>query len=382
MKKLVALLLLLSLLALSLVSCGGTPPADTTTAPDANKVKYDTAVAYISEGKYAEAYALFEELGAYEDSEEYLGRFRYMVAKLSFIEDDYEAAATVTFGANGLPQKITVTYSDTEVMARVISYDDKGRITQELDLDPEGYSYGTAYVYDANGNVISKTHTETDTDGDKRTTGYTYTYNAEGKLIQETYLSADGSTRVNLTCTYDQSGHLVQEIQYLLGEARETNYTYDANGNLLKKEYNSKFGLYTSEYTYDANGKKLTYKYSEDEALVSSSVYTYDVSGNLTLETCTYVGDSGRPDGYVQTTTYTYDANGNMLSEEFVSDGELYYTIEWTYDANGNLIRMMESVDDGETEGFELEYTPVYISPDITEADFNYVSELLFEMWD
>ena len=45
MKKLVALLLLLSLLALSLVSCGGTPPADTTTAPDANKVKYDTAVA-------------------------------------------------------------------------------------------------------------------------------------------------------------------------------------------------------------------------------------------------------------------------------------------------------------------------------------------------
>ena len=369
MKKIIALLLLVSLLALSLVSCGG----------GGDKAKYDAAVEYISQGKYTEAYALFAELGDYEDAAEYLGRFHYMITAVRFTEDDEVMAMTVELNEKNLPKKIAASYDGEVYGYLTLAYDNKGRITKEIEIDEEGDSCGTTYEYDERGNLIREIYT--DYDGD--TSGYSYTYNTEGKLTQTTYTSYDGSTRVEAIYTYDLRGYLVKITEpSSWGDDYVTTFAYDVNGNLLKEEHISEYSKYTYEYTYDVNGNEIMHTYSMDDELLSIQEYTYDAKGNIIESKSTNVGGITYPEGYVTAIAYTYDASGNLVKEEHTYGGELSYVVEYTYDAGGNMTKMAYiDAEDGEEEVLEIAYTLVYVSPDILEETINYVQEKLWDLF-
>ena len=67
---------------------------------------YIEAIDLAAEGKYEEAYAMFEELGNYKDSQKFLSRFVYFPTVLTYTLFDRTGVMTVDFGAYNLPSRM------------------------------------------------------------------------------------------------------------------------------------------------------------------------------------------------------------------------------------------------------------------------------------
>ena len=360
MKKLIALILLTCVLALSLVSCGSTPADTTTAAPDANEVNYNTAVAYLSEGKYAEAYAILVDLGDYKDVADHLARLRYIPTKTTYkVSGEVIATLTATLGANKLPATMVGTYGDSSETA-TYTYDEAGRIVGLSYTDGEHVS-SVAITYDANGNETLRTYYE---DG---VVSYAdgQAYNDAGLLVEVYYIDEEGTHHTEYTYAYDAAGNLVSEVEHMDEEEYETVYTYDAAGKLIKKEY-TEYGGYVGreEYTYNDKGllAKATHYYGDvkDEEIV----YTYDENGNEIESVQTYFGED---DTAVMRRVYTYDADGYLLKlETYAAGDEVAYKMEYTYDAAHNLTSETISLGDI-SQGLEYEYTLVYLDAPLSD---------------
>ncbi len=83
MKKVVALILALSM-ALALCGCGNSTKKD-----------YDKAVALFADGAYKDAQAIFEGLGDYEDSTDYVKKCKAFIANEYFDEGELESALAI-----------------------------------------------------------------------------------------------------------------------------------------------------------------------------------------------------------------------------------------------------------------------------------------------
>ena len=362
MKKLIALILLTCVLALSLVSCGDTPPADTTTAaPDANEVNYNTAVAYLSEGKYAEAYAILVDLGDYKDVADYFARLRYFPTKVDYkVSGEVIATLTATLGANKLPTTMVGTYGETSETA-TYTYNEAGRIVGVSYVDG-AHTSSIAITYDANGNETLRTYYE---DG---VVSYAdgKVYNEAGLLVEVYYTDEEGAHHTEYTYAYDAAGNLVSEVQHMDGEEYETVYTYDAAGKLIKKEITEYGGYVTKEeYTYNDKGllAKATHYY--DDVKDEEIVYTYDEKGNEIESVQTYFGEDD--DTSVTRKVSTYDADGYLLKAEIRADGdEVAYKMEYTYDAAHNLTSETISLGDI-SQGLEKEYVLVYLDAPLSD---------------
>ena len=107
------LLALITCCTVFLTSCDGSNRA--------KQKKYDNAMALIGEGKYEEAYAIFEKLGDYSNAKTELAKFRYIPTKKSYIktENNHHASKLSTFSTslstspkplrpNGLPYFIHI----------------------------------------------------------------------------------------------------------------------------------------------------------------------------------------------------------------------------------------------------------------------------------
>ena len=168
MKKIVFILLLLSLLTVLLASCGGETPvtsriitcqtiAETTaasTTKDPNDVKYDEAFALIKQGDDEAAYQIFEELGDYRDAKEQLSFFRYVPTKVLTKNQVYGNTTNIEYLYNekNLPVKLTKTI-DTHTTVYDYTYDDSGNLTETNHVD----NYRIVYTYDENQRVSKMT---------------------------------------------------------------------------------------------------------------------------------------------------------------------------------------------------------------------------------
>ena len=115
--------------------------------------------------------------------------------------------------------------------------------------------------------------------------------------------------------------------------------TYNEDGYILTERYVSEYSDETTTYTYDDLGRKTsqttksTYTYEgETNTYENSTVYEYDVWGNLAKSTENGSGD------YVSTITYTYDDQARLIREEQQDNGySSVYTYE--YDEQGNQVK-------------------------------------------
>ncbi len=255
--------------------------------------------------------------------------------------DAMGTVAQFEYNANNQLVKMTQTRADsvsdlTEEQITLYEYDGRNLVTKVV--HPTGAN--ELYVYDGNGNMISKT------DGDGYVTEYsynaldlvskinyndakevTYQYNKVGELVKmndwvgETTFELDLLGR--LTRATDHKGNVVQ-------------YAYDAVGNQTSLTYPDG-GVATR--TYDALGNLLTV--TDPEKGVYS--YEYDDAGNITR--LTY------PNGWIE--DYTYDAEGNLTkvvdTDPFVTYNKTSTKYEYDYDAEGNLTREYDR-DSGETK--------------------------------
>ena len=204
----------------------------------------------------------------------------------------------------------------------------------------------TVYVYDGNGNLVSKT------DADGYVTRYSYTVLDLVKKI-----NYNGAKEVSYQ--YNKVGELVQ-----MDDWTGTNtFELDLLGRLQKMTDHKGN---TVSYTYDAEGNVLTEFQRDSDAtenLKSRTAFTYDALNRLT-------GSTRKLEVYPYDTlayTYTYDTLGNLLKQSGPTKGEedtyqyndlnqmvskhvcgyeqkltRIYDYGYTYDKRGNLVKEEE----------------------------------------
>ena len=170
----------------------------------------------------------------------------------------------------------------------------------------------TAYTYDALGNKLSQTETDT-TSGPSngQIRAWSWTYNALSLIDTAT----DPMGRITRSA-YDTQGNRIS-VKNALNQ--ETRYAFDAAGRPTQETASN--GLFTG-YSYDLRGRLLqaisggetsTFTYQSTGQLATASLpsglqasYTYDAAQRLI----------GVADNRGNTITYTLDAMGNRLREE------------------------------------------------------------------
>ncbi|MBS4051171.1 MAG: RHS domain-containing protein, partial [Methylomonas sp.] len=187
------------------------------------------------------------------------------------------------------------------------------RLPSQIDQANQRSTFG----YDANGNLLAKTVTDTAT---QQSRTWTYSYNALGQV-----LTADGPrTDVNDVTSYTYYADTtanhhpgdLHTVSNALGHV--TTFTdYDANGRLLRLVDPN--GLIIG-FAYDPRGR-LTQKTVDGHA----TVYDYDNVGNLIKVT--------RPTGVFY--KFTYDAAHRLTDITDALGGNIHYTL----DNMGNRIR-------------------------------------------
>lgn len=169
----------------------------------------------------------------------------------------------------------------------------------------------TAYSYDARGNKLTETVTDT-ASGQSRT--WSWSYAAQG--LVETMTDPRGGV---WRYAHDASGN-VTSIRDPLG--RTTTYSYDTAGRLIEQV---EPGGLTTTYSYDARGRLLSQTRGGE-----TTTYAYTPTGNLASVTL--------PNGYA--VSYGYDLADRLISAQDNRGASITYTL----DAAGN--RTREEVKD------------------------------------
>ncbi|HEV3380095.1 MAG TPA: LamG-like jellyroll fold domain-containing protein [Trebonia sp.] len=227
---------------------------------------------------------------------------------------------------------------DPDGLATVYTYDGVGRELSETaysDSYPDGLA--TTFAYNANGQVV----TETDPSVPNRVTGAvhttqtTTTYDADGNMLSQTVSdTTGGDASRTVTRTYNSYDELASETD---ADGATTSYTYNSYGDVATET--DPDGNVTA-YTYDGDGNLLTTTLenytgspsgSQSPAPLHEESRSYDPAGLLASVT----------DAMGRTTDYAYTNNGLLASVTDVSpDGTQSFTEESdTYDAAGNLIQ-------------------------------------------
>ena len=322
MKKLISILLLISMLTLCIAACGGDDNTNngTTTTPLSQQEQYDLALSLLSETKYSEAYKLFQELGDYEDSKDYVAHFHYIPTKLILSDGETTQGMRTTLNEHNLPKEIFYSFGEDEQLLITLGFDQNGKLiktTKPLDGEQEAVT--------------------------------NYIYNDSGKLIKIDF--------------YNHKDY--------------TEYTYDDGGKLVKKVYiNSNPGNHDIyEYFYDDNGRliKETYKQGPNNDVSGYITYTYDTDNQLIKETYTDTALAFKS----TETHYTYDKNGRLVKEEQTGANDRQLTSEYFYNEDGVLCEIKETMPDY-TFTEKIEYTLVYIACDLSDETKQFLNDQMF----
>ena len=327
MKRLLCLLLLLSLFTLSLLSCGEQ-------ASD-----YRQAKALLEQGELAKAYGLLLSLGDYKDAEELLEHFCFVPTEgSSTIFCDWgqtplsDCEYVFTYNEKGL-----LTKYDRAGNTTVYVYDEEGHLLEErltrscdeqgcLSEAPDtGSTHTTLYTYDEHGNRISMVRVRTDEEWE---IWYyeEYTYDEKGNLLTETHFSKDPN-----------AADLPVELPFRQQLAYA--YAYDEEGRVIRKERTCEDDKQVMEYRYDNAGLLLEERFTQNGGATVVTTYVYDEAGRILR--------SVSPEKEV---TYTYDGHGNLTQKESLTASVGGYTslstdtYEYTYDERGNVIKRVEDL--------------------------------------
>ncbi|MCA2220564.1 RHS repeat domain-containing protein [Nonomuraea aurantiaca] len=254
-----------------------------------------------------------------------------------------------TYDAAGNQIKL-VTGGDKSITTEYV-YDAASRLTSQT-FDPSSLARKTAFVYDANGNVLKSTRTGA---GSTRAEVTEYAYNKVNQPNKTTV--ENGDQDLVSTTTYDERGLAVASIDPR-GNATDANAAdftttmrYDALGRLIEasgpkvkveKAGTSSDAHPTAHFGYDAFGAK-THETDAEGRTVTS---VFDKAGRLTSQSApSYTPPGGT--AITPTTAHTYDLAGQLIT---TTDPRGYVTT-FEYDKLGRQVRITDPAPDGQTPG-------------------------------
>jgi YD repeat-containing protein len=256
------------------------------------------------------------------------------------------------FDGTGSPKWITYTY------------DPVGRVTQITNPDSTvvttSYDKSTTTFIDANGHKkvevkdvygrLIKVEEYTGTTGSHALYATTtYEYNARGNLIKLTDTESNQTTM-----TYDTLGRKLTMNDPDMGS---WSYSYDNNGNLLSQ---TDAKNQTINFTYDELNRTTRKIYP----VGSDTIYAYDetFSTNPTGRLTTLTDSTGSTKYYydelgrtvkaiktVDTTSYTTETTYDALSRTTSITYPDSKRVNYTYDTGGNLLTIVDDVSSGST---------------------------------
>lgn len=243
---------------------------------------------YDNEG-YTYVYQMFQSLGDYKDSADYLARFTIHPNMLTGVDVEY---------------------------------------TDNLGNVDEGYL--SEYEYDANGNLIYAT----------------------GSDIREKYCISSSYVYGDMYFEYDEAGVISQIlIGYSNTDLKaRCTPTYDANGNMISLQIQTNSGETTATFTYDDQNRLIhaigPYTYSGDPQTIT---YTYDAAGQLVQKTRSWTDWWV----YEEVTTYTYAngvlkeaVTAYSQTDSWSGTTTITSTFTYTCDEQGNPLTVSYTTDD------------------------------------
>ena len=352
MKKIFALLLAVSL-CFCLFGCdfinGVTDTVEGLLNPEKGD-KYDEALDLIGEGKYEDAYAIFEELGDFKDSEEQLAKFHYIPVDAAIkVEEGGETAyinVDITLNDMNLIEKVYMSFYD-EYKSYEWEYDENGNVVKVVESFGDGIdkaTYTEEFECDENGNVVRCIKTY----GSDSIQVREYEYDSNNNCTKSTTIWNDGT-----------------KSEY------NTSYIYDSKGNITEKVETSDYGTDTYTYIYGTDDRliKATQTNSLDTVVMN---YSYDAQGNVIK-----VVERDSSDTYMY--FYEYDNNGNIV--KINEDGYDEWT-EYDFDEHSNMTEIRYIHSSGENVG-TVTYKLVYIDADISdEAFLTYLKNTVYYAFD
>ncbi|MEU4228458.1 RHS repeat-associated core domain-containing protein [Nonomuraea sp. NPDC026600] len=230
-------------------------------------------------------------------------------------------------------------------------YDAANRVTSQT-FDPADLARKTAFVYDANDNMLKSTRTGA---GSSRAEVSEFAYNKVNQVIKTT--TENGDQDLISTTTYDDRGlaTAATDPRGNVSGANAADFTttmrYDKLGQLIEasgpqvkvdKAGTSSDAHPTAHYGYDMLGAK-THETDAEGRTVTS---VFDKAGRLTSQSApSYTPPGGT--AVTPTTRHTYDAAGQLIT---TTDPRGYVTT-FDYDKLGRQVRITDPAPDGQTPG-------------------------------
>lgn len=189
-----------------------------------------------------------------------------------YSEGPKEIVATKTYDSNGnLSVEHYTAADDAPLYSARHSYDEDGRKTERVILDPNGATRTKReFKYDAKGNAIE--WSEFDAYGAMRSK-CAYVYDDKNRVIEWTMTNARGAVVDRWLYAYDDNGNRREETRYFADNTVDKKFVFrtDENGNRIEMaKYN---GVGESEgkqryaYEFDSTGnwtKRTTFKLIDD----------------------------------------------------------------------------------------------------------------------
>ena len=331
MKRIILILVSLILvfaICLPLASCGifkqttATTANTTTTTTDENAEDYNEALRLLEQGKYEEAKALFEKLGDYKDSAEYLSKFYYLPAVINNGIIGKGGSYEYFFNENNLISKYVVHRDGMDGYCEFFYYENGDIKTQSAYIN--GATQSFEYTY----NSIRKRDTAVHTINGVVTYYHSFEYDENGNEIVFRIDDVDGNVVQLATRTFDELGNCIR-IEYVFDDP-DYNYSMDI------------------EHIYN------------DEGILVRQVARYS-------------------DGTQESLDFTWDANENMIKKVFTNDEGNQNVCEYTYDEHGNMIKEVLTNYKGVVQYLEYEYVLLYLPTGLTFATRLFFTEIFEE---
>ena len=302
MKKIIALLSLL-IMCMPLFGC-----KDKNDISDVEN-KYETAMEYIADGNYEQAYKLLYLCREEDRAKEMLSKFNVTALKTSISERDVGDSITV------------------------YTVDNKGNLLTKIKKLNGITIEEEQNVYDANGNCVEHVYS----DQWVNTVRSTYKYDNLNRQIEAiTYQGNDANPYVRkYEYEYNENSDIVKLTTNENGTITIVESVYDDEYRLIKQTTTENDSVTIYEKTYDKDGNVLKNTTTVNGAVTDLEEYTYK-DGNLIK---TIINDN--ISGTIKTTENEYDSKNQLIKETYNrvdGNGEYSYVCEYKYDEHGNII--------------------------------------------